>query len=174
MALVAALLALLVWKVATDDPSEIPAAVAKGDAPAAPEFELRRLDEPGTLSLSSLRGKAVVINFWASWCEPCKQEAPLLEAAWRKYRDQGLVVVGIDTKDVDDDALRFARENDITYPLVHDGPGELFETYGLMALPETFFVDRKGRLVGEHIIGEINSDEDKARFEASIRAALNS
>ena len=75
------------------------------------------------------------MNFWASWCIPCKEEAPLLEAAWRKWRSKGVVVVGIDANDFKSDARRFARRYKVTYPLVHDGPGDLLDDYGLSALP---------------------------------------
>jgi cytochrome c biogenesis protein CcmG/thiol:disulfide interchange protein DsbE len=136
---------------------------------------LPRLDTDGELSLESLRGKAVVVNFWASWCEPCEDEAPLLERAWREHRDDGLVVVGVDFNDFRSDARRFAEENGMTYPLVHDRSGELEQAYDLKGVPETFFVDRQGRLVGEPIVGGIDVREEfRERFEAGIEAILAS
>ncbi|MGH3104346.1 MAG: TlpA disulfide reductase family protein [Gaiellaceae bacterium] len=167
--IVAALLALLVWKVVTDERSDVPAQLAAGKSPLAPGFALPRLDREGEeLSLASLRGKAVVVNFWASWCAPCKEEAPVLERAWQRYRDRGLVVLGIDAQDFDGDAKAFARKNGMTYPIVRDGPGETVADYGVAAFPETFFVDRRGRLVGERIAGRLEEDELEENIELAL------
>jgi cytochrome c biogenesis protein CcmG/thiol:disulfide interchange protein DsbE len=173
--LVVALLALLVWKLVNDEGSGIPSALARGERPLAPDFTLPRLDTEGTLSLSDLRGKGVVINFWASWCVPCKEEAPVLEAAWREHRDEGLVVLGVDFNDLRSDALAFMREVGMTYPVVYDRDGALVADYGATAVPETFFVNRQGRLVGKRIAGAVNSrDEFMRDFEDGIRLALGS
>jgi cytochrome c biogenesis protein CcmG/thiol:disulfide interchange protein DsbE len=175
VALVAALLALLVWKVANQETSEIPSALAQGKRPLAPAFTLERLDREGTLSLADLRGKAVVINFWASWCGPCKDEAPVLERAWREHRGDGLVVVGVDFNDLRSDARDFMEETGITYPVVYDRDGELVADYGATGVPETFFVDRQGRLVGTRIAGAVNAREEfEERFDEGIRLALDS
>jgi cytochrome c biogenesis protein CcmG/thiol:disulfide interchange protein DsbE len=165
---VVALLGLLVWKLATEEGSGVAQALEEGKVVAAPNFELPRLDRDGELRLSSLRGKAVVVNFWASWCEPCKEEAPVLEAAWRKYRSRGLVVVGIDAQDFERDARRFMRKYGMTYPVVHDGPGETLGDFGLTGFPETFFVDRRGRLVGQRVAGAI----DRETLDENIELAL--
>jgi cytochrome c biogenesis protein CcmG/thiol:disulfide interchange protein DsbE len=164
--LVAALLALLGWKLAQGDEGE-----ASTGAPA-PAFELERLDRDGTLALASLRGKGLVLNFWASWCIPCKDEAPLLQAAWEQHRDRGLVVVGIDAQDFRGDARRFAERYGLTYPLVYDGKGSTLGRYGITGFPETFFVDRQGRLVGERIVGGLDSERNRERFREGIEAAL--
>ena len=165
---VAALLGLLVWKLATDEGSAVTRALDEGRVVAAPDFELPRLDREGKLRLSSLRGKAVVVNFWASWCEPCKEEVAVLEAAWRRYRSRGLVVVGIDAQDFERDAQRFMRKYGMTYPVVHDGPGETLGDFGLTGFPETFFVDRRGRLVGQRVAGAI----DRQTLDENIELAL--
>jgi cytochrome c biogenesis protein CcmG/thiol:disulfide interchange protein DsbE len=176
VALVAALLALLVWRVVREDEGEgLARAVAAGRPVDAPEFDLERLDTEGRLSISSLRGKPAVINFWASWCRPCEDEVPLLEEVWRDHRDEGLVVVGIDSQDFRGDARRFARRNGITYPIVHDGPGNVMRRYDLTGLPETYFLDREGRLVCGHIVGGIDVDaEIEEMFRTCVREILRS
>jgi cytochrome c biogenesis protein CcmG/thiol:disulfide interchange protein DsbE len=169
--LVALLFILLVWALATEEGGDLAAAAARGDFPEAPDFTLERLDEDGELTLSSLQGKAVVLNMWASWCFPCKEEAPILEEAWQEHRGRGLVVVGVDTKDFRRDGRDFVRDHDLTFPIVFDGPGEMWDTYGLTGLPETFVIDREGRVV-EAMVGGVNTDEDRERLEAAIDRAL--
>ena len=173
--LVAGLLALLAWRLATQGGDDIDSALGRGEKPAAPGFELERLDGGGTMSLASLRGSAVVINFWASWCDPCAREADALDSAWRKYRDDGLVVVGIDTRDFAADARRFARKYGMTYPLVRDGPAKIWTEYEGTGFPETLVVDREGRLVCKRFVGPVDGDaETRAEFERCIETALAS
>jgi cytochrome c biogenesis protein CcmG, thiol:disulfide interchange protein DsbE len=168
IAVVLALLSVLAWRVIRDSEGGAAAALRRGEHPVAPGFVLDRLDRPGRLDLASLQGKAVVLNFWASWCLPCKQEAPRLEAAWHKWRSKGVVVVGIDANDFESDGRRFARRYDLTYPIVHDGPGRLLDDYGLTGFPETFFVRRDGRL-SSWTQGELSPEE----IEQGIRTALS-
>jgi len=158
LVLVAGLLGLLVWKVVHNDKAHIGAQVAKGKTPVAPLFTLPRLDTAGTISLAGLRGKAVVVNFWASWCHPCAQEAPVFEAAYRQWSQRGVAFVGIDSQDFTGDAKRFARRHGISYPIVHDGPGKVVSDYGVAAFPETYFVDRRGRVVAS-VIGRADADD---------------
>jgi cytochrome c biogenesis protein CcmG, thiol:disulfide interchange protein DsbE len=172
VALVAGLFALLVWKVVNQQRDNAAKDVRAGKVKPAPAFHLPRLDTGGKLALASLRGKAVVLNFWQSSCDPCKTEAPALERTWQKYRNQGLVVVGVDVYDFSSDARKFAREYGLTYPLVHDVSGGTIDTYGLTGYPETFFVDRRGRLVPVHLEGPIDKGENKQEFERAIALAL--
>jgi cytochrome c biogenesis protein CcmG/thiol:disulfide interchange protein DsbE len=172
LAAVMALLGLLVWKVVHEERSDVPKQVAAGETPVAPAFSLPRLDRAGKLSLVSLRGKAVIVNFWASWCRPCEKEAPVLERLWQRRRGDGLVVVGIDSQDFKGDARAFARRNRMTYPIVHDGPGDSVGDYGVRAFPETFVVDRDGNIVGQ-ILGQVDAnDEIAARFNDYVGRAL--
>jgi cytochrome c biogenesis protein CcmG, thiol:disulfide interchange protein DsbE len=162
VALVAGLFALLIWKVAQGSQKE--AAAGK----AAPDFTLGRLDRTGELRLSSLRGKAVVLNFWASWCDPCKKEAPALQAAAKRWGKQ-VVVLGVDVNDFRGDARGFMRKYGLTYPVVHDNENVTSPKYGLTGLPETFFLDRRGRVV-RHVPGEVRAAELTSGVEEALRA----
>lgn len=172
LALVAALLALLAWKVVFASDGGAAGALAKGESPVAPVFTLPRVGAAGDLSLASLRGKAVVVNFWASWCIPCKDEAPFLQKAYERYRKRGLVVLGVDAEDFHQDAKRFMRRFGITYPIVYDGAGETLGKWGVTGFPETFFVDRRGRLVGERIQGSVEAERNRESFDRGVRLAL--
>jgi cytochrome c biogenesis protein CcmG, thiol:disulfide interchange protein DsbE len=154
VALVAGLLALLIWKVAQGSQKE--AELGK----PAPDFTLGRLDRAGSLQLSSLRGKVVVVNFWASWCHPCREEAPALEAASKQFGDKA-VVVGVDVRDASGEARRFLRKYDLTYPAVHDNRDLTWPKYGLTGLPETFFLDRRGRVV-QHVPSRVTAADIRA------------
>lgn len=158
VAAVAALLAAFGWRLAHR---------AEPATGTAPDFTLPRLDREGTLTFSSLRGNVVVVNFWASWCAPCKDEAPELEAAWQRWRSRDVVVLGIDAQDFTGDARRFMRRYRLTYPVVRDGSGKVVAKYGVQGFPETFFVDREGRIV-EHFQGPI----DREDLDTNIRRAL--
>ena len=173
--LVAGLVALLGWRmVAKEEGKSLAAAAAAGERPAAPDFELDRLDSGGGLTLSSLRGQVVVLNFWASWCPPCREEAPLLQDGWERYRDQGLVVLGVDVNDFRQDARRFMKRYGLTYPVVYDGKGSTVGKWGVRGFPETFFVDRSGRLVGERISGAVDIERNRDMFERGVALALGS
>ena len=162
VALVAGLLALLIWKVAQGSQNE-----AKIGKPA-PDFTLGRLDRPGSLQLSSLRGKVVVLNFWASWCQPCKLEAPDLAASAKRWSGR-VVVLGVDVNDPSGDARGFMRKYGITYPIVHDNKNVTSPKYGLTGLPETFFLDRRGRIVS-HVISGIKAADLQRGVEEALRA----
>jgi cytochrome c biogenesis protein CcmG/thiol:disulfide interchange protein DsbE len=169
---VAALLGLLVWKVAFGNESGAADKLASGQPVHAPPFLLERLDREGQLALADLEGKAVVVNFWASWCVPCRDEAPVLEETYRRYRDQGLVVLGVDVNDFREDARRFMDRFGITYPVVYDGKGSTVGKWGVRGFPETFFVDRKGMLVGERISGAVDIERNRDAFERGVALAL--
>jgi cytochrome c biogenesis protein CcmG/thiol:disulfide interchange protein DsbE len=171
--LVALLFILLAWSLLHDKGGDLAKKANRGDRPSAPDFTLERLDEPGSVTLSSLRGKAVVLNVWASWCIPCKEEAPYLEQLWRSHRAKGLVVLGLDAKDFREDARRFARRFDLTFPLVYDGPGNAIGDYGVTGFPETFVIDRDGRVV-QAFAGTVNGEDERVRLRSAVGSAMSS
>lgn len=145
----AALLALLAFAVAgqgTDN--SIDAQLARGVRPAAPAAGalLPGLGSSRSLSLSDLRGKVVVVNLFASWCQPCLAEAPILERTQRQLSGQDGTVVGITYRDTTGDAEQFARQHHINYPIVRDVSGAFARAYGANGIPETFVIDRNGRV----------------------------
>lgn len=113
-----------------------------------PEFSLPLLGGDGTLSSAELAGRPVVINFWASWCVPCREEAGDLQAAWEKYRDQGVLILGVNVQDSEKDAEAFVDEFDLTFPMVRDKDLVLHNELGVRGLPETFFADAQGVFIG--------------------------
>jgi cytochrome c biogenesis protein CcmG, thiol:disulfide interchange protein DsbE len=154
---VAGLVGLFAWNLTSDDGKNIPSDVQEGKTPAAPLFTLPRLEGDGKVALSSFGEKVVVLNFWASWCVPCKREASRFEEIWQRHRQDGLVVLGVDTLDFDGDGRRFLRKYGLTYPNVHDGRGVVLGDYGGVPLPKTFFI-KGGRIVG-YIFGEAREEE---------------
>ncbi|HEY64624.1 MAG TPA: TlpA family protein disulfide reductase [Caldilineae bacterium] len=141
--LILALLALMGWGI-------VRTAAGPVDSGMAPDFTLTTF-QGETVTLSELRGKVVVINFWASWCPPCREEAPYLERTWRAYRDKGVVFIGVDYADTEKKALAYIEEFDITYPNGPDIGTKISQAYRIRGVPETFFVDKRGRLRGVHI-----------------------
>ncbi len=168
VAVVVALLGLLIWKVAKGDDNAVTGSLADGKTVAAPGFTLAKLDGEGDLALESLRGKAVVLNFWASWCGPCKDETPLLQRGWERWQDKDVVFVGIDVKDFRGDARSFVRKFGVTYPNVYDGKGSTVGRYGVTGFPETYFIDANGRVV-YRIAGPV---DDAGELDDGIERAL--
>ncbi len=170
VAVIGLLLVLLLFQVVrTSEAKGLVAQVKAGETPPAPPLELPRLDSAGKVSLADLRGKAVVLNFWASWCEPCKEESPMLQEAWERYRDRGLVVLGVNAQDFRKDARRFVSRYELTYPIVHDGPGDSLGRFGLQGFPETWWVGRNGRLVG-YVQGQFSRNELERNIERALEA----
>ncbi len=123
--------------------------VARGQYPSAPDATraLPVLGARGQSSLASLKGKVVVLNFWASWCEPCQIEAPLLEHAQASLEKHGGTVLGVTYQDASPDSEGFVRRYHVTYPVVRDTTGEFAHSYGTRQVPESFIIDRQGRIV---------------------------
>jgi cytochrome c biogenesis protein CcmG/thiol:disulfide interchange protein DsbE len=113
----------------------------------APDFTLTSFSGE-TLTLSELQGQVVVINFWASWCPPCREEAAYLEQTWRKYKDQGVVFIGVDYLDTETEALAYIEEFDITYFNGPDLRTKISQAYKIQGVPETFYVAKNGELRG--------------------------
>ncbi|HLF89779.1 MAG TPA: TlpA disulfide reductase family protein [Anaerolineales bacterium] len=111
----------------------------------APDFTMTSFSGE-ILSLSELRGQVVIINFWASWCPPCREEAAYLEQTWRKYKDQGVAFIGVDYVDTEPEALAYIEEFDITYFNGPDLGTRISQAYNIQGVPETFFVTKTGQL----------------------------
>jgi peroxiredoxin len=163
---VGVLAALLVWKLTHQTPP--PKIGAR-----APAFSLPRLEGNGSLSLASLRGKTVVLNFFASWCSPCKREAPDLESLWQRYRSQGVVVLGVDSGDTRSSVRSFLSAHGVTYPIVFDPAEKLaYGPYALPGMPVTYVLDRQGRIVGQPVIGPVSDNGYSQQFDRELKAAL--
>ncbi len=175
--------ALLGYGLASQAPIRtIDGQLAQGRTAVAPGFKLpvlhrgelgplaQRVRGPladGRLSLAELRGAPVVLNFWASWCDPCRKEAPLLEASWRRSRSDGVVFVGLNMQDARSDARRFLNEFAVSYPNVREPDDARARAWGTTGLPETFFLSRDGRVVA-HVVGLIREPQMRAGLEAAM------
>ena len=131
----------------TTDPRAIPSMLT---GKPAPDFSLTLFDGR-TVRLSDFRGKVVFLNFWASWCPPCRAEARLLEQSWQRYKDQGVVFLGVDIQDTEEAARRFIQEFGITYMNGRDPKNRIAIDFGVYGIPETFFIDRDGQITYKHI-----------------------
>ena len=129
--------------------TSIDEAIAKGERIDAPTARLPVLGKAGERSLADYRGKVVVLNFWASWCKPCTEELPLLEKTHRAIAGRDALVLGANYQDVSDSALGFVRRFKLTFPSLRDRDGEFADRYGSRAFPETFVVDRRGRIAAQ-------------------------
>ena len=181
LALVAGLLALLVWRVvASQRGTSFVSDIAAGKAPAAPAFRLdviwhearywpanvRPALADGKLSLDELRGYPIVLNFWASWCIPCKDEARALAASAQRHGGR-VIFLGVDVQDFTSDARSFLRRNHVPYVSVRDGNGSAYENYGLTGVPETYYLDARGRAIA-HAPGQVSRED----LETGIAAAV--
>jgi len=133
---------------------------------AAPNFTLPQLGGP-PVTLAKLRGQIVVINFWASWCTECQVEQAALDQTWQQFQDSGVVVIGVNFQDTVDAARSYVRTDGVTYPVVEDAGSKTALAYGLRGVPETFMVNRSGRIV-KHVIGPV----DAAALASEINSML--
>lgn len=155
------LLALLAWGLINSQRGQV-------QSGTAPDFMLVSFDGR-EITLSDLRGQVVIINFWASWCPPCREEAAYLEQTWRKYQDQGVVFIGVDYLDTEKEALAYIEEFDITYLNGPDLGTKISEAYNIQGVPETFYVAKNGELrglkVGPLIPPELDNKIDELLVE---------
>ncbi|KKL73015.1 hypothetical protein LCGC14_2079140 [marine sediment metagenome] len=183
VALVVAFLAVLVYGFSTTAPDDrIDRGLAEGRTSPAPGFSLEVLEggkvppglqrvvakavSDGRLGLDELRGTPVVLNLWASWCTPCRDEAGRLQRAWESWGERGVLFLGLNMQDLRGDARAFLREFAITYPTVRDPGKDVASAYGATGIPETFFVDERGRVVG-HVVGAVSGRQIRAGAAAA-------
>ena len=182
VAVVLSLLGLLVWSlVSSSSGARFAKRADEGMKPYAPAVHLPvlwphdetwpaalrpRIDDH-RLNLPELRGQVAVINFWASWCYPCKQEAPALRKAAERYRGR-VAFVGIDVQDLPSAARRFLRRYKVNYVSLRDGTDKTYSGYGLTGVPETYLIDRRGRTV-EHAVGKVDFGELTAMIEPLLK-----
>jgi cytochrome c biogenesis protein CcmG/thiol:disulfide interchange protein DsbE len=177
----AAFIALLVYGVSTKSTNTtIDDNLARGKATPAPSFQLpvltagqrNELGSLKTLKISDLHGHAVVLNFWASWCQPCRLEAPVLERGWRTTRTTpGVLFLGLNMQDLTGDALSFLNEYGVSYPTIRDESDDVAHRYGVTGLPETFFISPAGKVVG-HVIGVVNAKQLSEGIAAAQRGVV--
>lgn len=173
VAIVAALGGLFAYGLLRGEPDrDIPSALIGKPAPAfeLPLYEAYRGEFGETLSLDELRGRPLVVNFWASWCLPCYQEAPVLQAYWQEYQDADVVFVGIQTQDRDrlNEGRAFLSQFGLSFPNGIDNDSSISVDWGLYGVPETFFVDRDGRVIHKHA-GPVTAE----LMDAKLRELLN-
>jgi cytochrome c biogenesis protein CcmG/thiol:disulfide interchange protein DsbE len=183
IAVLALFVALLAYGLSTNAPDDsIDQRLADDRSATAPGFSLEVLEEgrlprslrskvgpafrDGKLALDELRGTPVVLNFWASWCDPCQEEAPRLNRGWERWGKDGVLFIGLDMQDIRSDARDFLREFGVTYPTIRDPGKHVSRRYGATGIPETYFISAGGRVVG-HVVGVVSAEQ----LEAGIAAA---
>jgi cytochrome c biogenesis protein CcmG/thiol:disulfide interchange protein DsbE len=149
------------------DPRDIPSPLV---GKPASSFKLTAFDGK-PVALESLRGQVVIVNFWASWCYPaCYEEAPSLERAWKTYKDRGLMVVGVNYQDKDEPAKRFLTQFGHTFPNAPDPGSRVSVDYGVYGVPETYFIDKKGRVRFKQV-GPVSDETLKSQIERLLAEA---
>lgn len=135
----------------------------------ATNFTLDSLTDTKQLSLNEFKGKGVVLNFWATWCGPCREEMPLFEETWSKYNDENVVFLGINVMDDKSNAQDFIESIGVTYPNLYDPEGDVSRKYNVVALPATFFIDKDGNMVAKNY-GSFIGSRGKEALNSSVEA----
>lgn len=163
----AAIVLVVPVSVAIRRPSGSEGSVLAVNGRPAPDFTLKALDG-STVSLASLRGSPVVINFWASWCVPCREEFPVLVDAERSHREDGTQFLGIIFNDLPGDAKEFAEDEKARWPMLLDPDGDVARAFGVRGPPYTFFLDGEGRVVSQ-VAGKLTTRIIDAQLKRAAR-----
>ncbi|MBI1794161.1 MAG: TlpA family protein disulfide reductase [Chloroflexi bacterium] len=164
----------ILWTMFSRVPSAIGAPLSVAPSPRegflAPDFTLDTLDG-NKVTLSGLRGKIVVVNLWATWCLPCRQETPALEKAYEQYKDSGVVILGVDltNQDLVSDVESFVQEFKLTYPILLDRDGSVGYQYQIKGIPTTFFINRVGIIRTMVVGGPMSETFIRSKIEALLK-----
>jgi len=164
--IITALLGLFICTLSCNQSTEESSALTNNNI--AENFSLDSLNEDKKVSLEDFKGKAIVLNFWATWCGPCREEMPLFENSWKKYKDKGVVFIGIDVMDDKNNAVDFIKKVGVTYPNLYDPSGKVSSKYGVIALPATFFIDKEGTIVFKNY-GPFVGSEGKKKLKLFLK-----
>jgi len=168
-ALVMFLLVLLLWAL-THANGGVAAALERGRTPVAPSFELASLRGQGPIKLEAYGGRVIVVNFWASWCGPCRGETPTLNRAWQHWKSHLVTFVGVDTRDAKGDGRAFAEIAHVVYPVGYDASERTARTYGVGALPATFVISPNGHVVAR-FLGALSAQQLNAAIARTLHLA---
>ena len=168
-ALVIGMIWTVISRVQPDSAQASPGSVAK-EGFSAPDFKLDLLDG-GTITLSELKGKVVLVNFWTSWCPPCRKEMPAIESVYRSYKDLGLIVIGLNltAQDSKQAAALFAQEVGVSFPIALDLDNSVGILYRVTALPTSFFIDRNGVIRSVIVGGPMSEALIQSKVEELLR-----
>ena len=169
VAVVTFFLVLLLWTL-THSNGGVAAALNRGKTPVAPSFALTSLSGSRSINLETYGGRVIVVNFWASWCGPCRGETPALNRAWQHWKSHLVTFIGVDTRDVKGDGRAFAQSAHISYPVGYDGSGRTARAYGVGALAAAFVISPRGRVVAR-FLGAVSAQKLSAAIARTLHRA---
>jgi thiol-disulfide isomerase/thioredoxin len=135
------------------------------------DFSLSLVSQAETQDLSALKGRVVFLNFWATWCGPCRSEMPSMEALYNRYKDEGFEILAVNCMESKPEVLAFMKNNGLSFPAALDEDGKVSNSYGIQAIPTTFILDRDGQII-VRLVGSINWDTPA--MHAALESLLNS